>query len=123
MKLPSHDLNGLLSKPATPNPAPKRRQAPKRSGREIARANELKAMQAVARFGHLRIAELAPAVWPLARYGEQLARRTAARLVGQGLLWRGAMPWGPRACASPEAGQHGLMPEGWRRSTRWTCRA
>ncbi len=86
MKLPSHDLSGLLSKPATPNPAPKRRQAPKRSGREIARANELKAIKAVAQFGHLRISELARAVWPLARYGEQLARRTAARLVGQGLL-------------------------------------
>lgn len=86
MKLPSNDLNGLLNKPATPTPAPQRRQTPKRSGREIARANELKAMKLVAQFGHLRISELARAVWPLARYGEQLARRTAARLVGQGLL-------------------------------------
>lgn len=86
MKLPSNDLTGLLSKPTPPKQAPKPRQTPRKSGREIARANELKAMQAVARFGHLRIAELARAVWPLARYGEQLARRTAARLVGQGLL-------------------------------------
>lgn len=86
MKLPTNDLNGLLSKPTTPKQAPKQRQAPRKSGREIARANELKSMQAVARFGHLRIAELARSVWPLARYGEQLARRTVARLVGQGLL-------------------------------------
>lgn len=88
MKLPTHDLTGLLSKPTTPKqaPTPKQRQAPRKSGREIARANELKAMRLVAQFGHLRIAELARAVWPLARYGEQLARRTVARLVGQGLL-------------------------------------
>lgn len=43
-------------------------------------------MKAVAQFGHLRISELSRAVWPMARYGDQLARRTAARLVGQGLL-------------------------------------
>ena len=58
MKLPSNDLTGLLSKPTPPKQAPKPRQTPRKSGREIARANELKAMQAVARFGHLRIAEL-----------------------------------------------------------------
>ena len=86
MKLPSNDLKSLLSKPATPDPAPKPRQTPKRSGRAIARANELKAMKLVAQFGHVRISELSRAVWPLARYGEQLARRTSARLVGQGLL-------------------------------------
>ncbi len=86
MKLPTHDLSGLLSKPTTPKQAPTQRQAPKKSGREIARANELKAMKLVAQFGHVRISELARAVWPVARYGEQLARRTAARLVGQGLL-------------------------------------
>lgn len=86
MKLPTTDLHGLLSKPTTPSPSSKQRQTPKRGGREVARANELKSMKAVAQFGHLRISELARAVWPLARYGEQLARRTAARLVGQGLL-------------------------------------
>lgn len=59
---------------------------PARSGREVARANELRLMKAVAQFGHLRFIELARAVWPRARYGEQLARRTAARLVAQGLL-------------------------------------
>lgn len=86
MKLPTTDLHGLLSKPTTPNPAPQRRQTPKRSGREIARANELKAMRVVALFGHVRLSDLGRAVFPLARYSEQMARRTAARLVGQGLL-------------------------------------
>lgn len=43
-------------------------------------------MKACASYGHLRIAELAKAVWPDARYAEQLARRTVARLVAQGLL-------------------------------------
>lgn len=87
MKLPTSDLSGLLSKPTTPKQVPKQRQTPKKSGRVIARANELKLMKAVALYGHLRTScEAARAVWPLARYGEQLARRTAARLVGQGLL-------------------------------------
>ncbi len=88
MKLPTHDLHGLLSKPttdATPSPRVPR-QAARRSGRDVARLNELKAMKAVAAFGHLRITELARAVWPQARYGEQLARRTVARLVAAGLL-------------------------------------
>lgn len=43
-------------------------------------------MKAVAQFGHLRVSELARAVWPHARYGEQMARRTVARLVARGLL-------------------------------------
>lgn len=88
MKLPTHDLHGLLSKPttdATPSPRAQR-PAARRSGRDVARLNELKAMKAVAAFGHLRITELARAVWPQARYAEQLARRTAARLVAAGLL-------------------------------------
>lgn len=86
MKFPSNDLHGLLSKPETPSAAPRQRQPRKRNGRETARRNELKVMEAVAQFGHLRISELARAVWPQARYGEQLARRTVARLVARGLL-------------------------------------
>lgn len=87
MKLPTHDLHGLLSKPITATPSPQApRQVARRSGRDVARLNELKAMKAVAAFGHLRITELARAVWPQARYAEQLARRTAARLVAAGLL-------------------------------------
>lgn len=64
----------------------KQRPMPRRSGRETARLNELNVMKAVAQFGHLRVSELARAVWPHAQYGEQLARRTVARLVAQGLL-------------------------------------
>lgn len=88
MKPPTLDLYGLLSKPTAPvAPAARSpRQASRRSGRDVARLNELKVMKAVAQFGHLRITELARAVWPQARYAEQLARRTAARLVALGLL-------------------------------------
>lgn len=88
MKLPSDDLRGLLSKPTRPGltRATAPRQTPTPSGRETARLNELKAMKSVAQFGHLRIGELARVVWPQARFAEQMARRTAARLVSLGLL-------------------------------------
>lgn len=87
MKPPTPALYGLLSKPTyTAHPPRASRQAAKRSGRDVARLNELKAMKSVAQFGHLRITELARVVWPQARYAEQLARRTAARLVVSGLL-------------------------------------
>jgi hypothetical protein len=90
MKIANDEIAGLLvKKPTTrtetlPEKAPKVRQV--RSGREVARVNELKCVKAVAQFGHLRIVELARCVWPVARYGEQLARRTVARMVAQGLL-------------------------------------
>ncbi|MDP3251141.1 MAG: hypothetical protein Q8M77_04450 [Hydrogenophaga sp.] len=88
MKLPSNDLHGLLSRPTRPGPtrATTPRQAPTPSGREAARLNELESMKAISQFGHLRICELARAVWPHARFAEQMARRTAARLVALGLL-------------------------------------
>lgn len=86
MKLPSESLLGLLTRPAIPTTTAMPRLMPRRSGRETARLNEFKVMKAVAQFGHLRICELARAVWPHARYGEQLARRTVSRLVAQGLL-------------------------------------
>lgn len=40
----------------------------------------------MAAFGHLRTRELARTVWPRARYADQPARHTAARLVAGGLL-------------------------------------
>ncbi len=85
---PTEYLHGLLSKlaPANPSPSHRARATPRRSGRETARLNEHKVLRAVAQFGHLRIGELARAVWPQARYAEQLARRTVARLVASGLL-------------------------------------
>lgn len=89
MKLKTDEIGSLLHKPATPTPSKMRgatRSTAKRCGREIARANELGCMSAVAKYGHLRIAELARAVWPKARFGEQLAGRTVQRLVKQGLL-------------------------------------
>lgn len=86
MKLHSDSLLGLLTRPAVPTTTALPRPVPRRSGRETARLNEFNVMKAVAQFGHLRVIELARAVWPQARYGEQLARRTVARLVAQGLL-------------------------------------
>lgn len=88
MKLQSQTLDGLFSRPAaaSSNVPPKVRAVAKRSGREAARLNEFRCMKAVAQYGHLRIVELARAVWPAARYGDQIARRTVARLITQGLL-------------------------------------
>ena len=70
--------NGLLSSKAST----KQRQC----GREVARVNELKCTSAIANYGHLRVVELARCVWPLATFGEQMARRTVQRLLRQGLL-------------------------------------
>ncbi len=89
MKFTPDEMSGLLTKPAPTAatlPAAKAPPKQKRCGREVARANELKCLRAVAHFGHLRVAELSRCVWPLARYGEQVARRTTRRLVQQGLL-------------------------------------
>ncbi|MCZ8234960.1 MAG: hypothetical protein O9335_07365 [Inhella sp.] len=87
MKVPTTDLLGVLG--ATPATAPTSRaprQTSSRSGREQARVNELKCMRVVAHHGHVRVAELARAVWPKARYAEQVCRRVASRLVAEGLL-------------------------------------
>ncbi len=89
MKLTTNELSGLLSKSPLASASPpvaKQQPRQRRCGREVARSNEQKCLRAVAHFGHLRIAELARNVWPIARYGEQLARRTTRRLVQQGLL-------------------------------------
>lgn len=88
MRISDMDMAGLLTKTAsTVAPAtPKAQRSQQRCGREVARANELKCVKAVAHYGHLRVAELARSVWSSARYGEQLARRTVRRLVAQGLL-------------------------------------
>lgn len=104
MNLSTDALHGLLTKPAVPTVAPKPRAAPKRSGRETARLNELKVMKAVTQFGHLRVVELARAVWPQARYGEQLARRTVARLVAQGLLLERRNAMGSRSLCLTRGG-------------------
>ena len=88
MKLNLDHLDGMLKRSQTPTP-PHRAPTPPaagRCGRTVARLNERHVLEAVAQFGHMRIVELARCVWPKARYGEQLARRTVARLVEQGHL-------------------------------------
>ncbi len=91
MKISDADIVGLLSsrQPTTPPGAKttsKSKPQQKLGGQEVARANELKCMMTVAKFGHVRVSELSRAVWPLARYAEQLGGRTARRLVKNGLL-------------------------------------
>lgn len=58
------------------------------SGREVARRNETAVTAAVAKFGHLRAAEIASAVWPHAARGEQMAQRTCRRLLALKYLAR-----------------------------------
>lgn len=88
MKIHSKELDGLLSGGIKGNTQPRlRSHLPiKCCGRETARRNELKCLQAIAQYGHLRISDLARSVWPTARYGEQVARRTVDRLIERGLL-------------------------------------
>jgi hypothetical protein len=78
MKLNLNNVSGVL-RPKAP-PAPTR----KLSGREKRTSNELAILRALHAFGHLRTAELAAAVWPDARYGEQLAQRTLRRMLEAG---------------------------------------
>lgn len=87
MKLNAQQLGllsatGTLAAPLPKIPSPAR----KKCGREVARLNELATMKTIAKFGHARISEISRSVWPKARYAEQVARRTVARLVTQGLL-------------------------------------
>lgn len=87
MKMNAQQLGLLAPAVAAPPVATKLpRAVRKKCGREVARRNEMATMQTIARFGHARVAEIARSVWPRARYAEQLARRTVARLVAQGLL-------------------------------------
>lgn len=80
------DLLTKAEHPTRPTKPKAQRPSPQRCGREVARENELKCVKTVALYGHVRVAELARAVWPAARFGEQVCRRTVRRLVQQGLL-------------------------------------
>ena len=109
VKFSNTEMAGLLSgRPASPAHATKpvaSRKAPQSlSGREVARINELNCVAAVAKWGHLRLQELARAVWPSARYGEQLAGRTTRRLVKQGLLLERRNALGGRSLCLTRAG-------------------
>lgn len=114
MKFPSTALHGLLTKPVTPAQTifVKPRVIAALGGREAARRNELRCMKAVIQFGHLRICELARAVWPRARYGEQVARRTVARLVEQGLLLERRNALGSRSLCVTRGGATWLNARG-----------
>lgn len=101
MRISDTDMAGLLTKTEHPTaPAKPKTQRPRqqRCGRDVARANELKCVKTVAHYGHVRVAELARAVWPAARFGEQVCRRVVRRLVQQGCCWSAGTRWVRRVC-------------------------
>ncbi|TVO64144.1 hypothetical protein [Denitromonas ohlonensis] len=59
-----------------------------KDGRAIAQINEQRVLKVVHDFGHIRVPELAAAVWPASSVesGEKMARRTTRRLLDAGLL-------------------------------------
>lgn len=109
MRISTSDIPGLLSSRPTAASNTVKLAAPRterssKSGREIARVNELNCVAAVARWGHLRIQEMARAVWPKAKFAEQLAARTARRLTKQGLLLERRNALGGRSLCLTRAG-------------------
>lgn len=87
MRIKDFPLTDLLQPATSPSVLPRPAlPVPGRNGRDVARENEFRCLKAVSEFGHLRINELARAGWPSANYAEQLARRTAGRLLDAGLL-------------------------------------
>lgn len=109
MRISTKEIPGLLSVrptglPDANAPAARRDAMPSQCGREIARANELNCVIAVSKWGHLRVQELARAVWPKAKFGEQLAARTARRLTKQGLLLERRNALGGRSLCLTRAG-------------------
>lgn len=58
------------------------------SGNSRGHFNEQRLMRLVFLFGHVRLEDIAAAIWPHAKYGEQLAGRLANRLVKRGWLTR-----------------------------------
>ena len=109
MRISNGEISGLLSGHSTSHTnatklAARRDAVPPQSGLAVARANELKCVIAVSKWGHLRIQELARAVWPKARYAEQLAARTARRLTKQGLLLERRNALGGRSLCLTRAG-------------------
>ncbi|TVT77433.1 MAG: hypothetical protein FHP92_04480 [Denitromonas halophila] len=64
------------------------KDSPSKDGRAIAQINEQRVLKVVHDFGHIRVPELAAAVWPASSVesGEKMARRTTRRLLDAGLL-------------------------------------
>lgn len=109
MQISDGEIIGLLSgRPALQTKAThrvaKRDHSPTRSGRDVARSNELSCVIAVSKWGHLRIQEIARAVWPKAKFAEQLAARTVRRLTKQGLLLERRNALGGRSLCLTRAG-------------------
>ena len=109
MRISTGEIPGLLSGRPTALPNPTKQAVrldarPSQSGRDLARVNELNCVAAVAKWGHLRIQELARACWPKARFAEQLAARTSRRLVKQGLLLERRNALGGRSLCLTRAG-------------------
>ena len=107
MRISDTELAGLLTKTERPTaPAKPKTHCPRqqRCGRQVARANELKCVKTVAHYGHVRVAELARAVWPAARFGEQVCRRVVRRLVQQGLLLERRNALGSKSLCLTRAG-------------------
>jgi hypothetical protein len=68
------DVSGLLKRPAK-----------RPSARALASAAELKCTSYLARFGHLTTSDLAAAVWPNTKCGQDMAARTMRRLSAPGV--------------------------------------
>ncbi|MCO5119743.1 MAG: hypothetical protein M9951_08900 [Burkholderiaceae bacterium] len=114
MKLSSIDLKGVLAGPPVAPKPPRRasRHTGSRSGKEQARINALKCMRVVAHHGHVRVAELARAVWPQAKYAEQVCRRVTRRLVADGLLLQRRNALGSRSLCLTRVGAGWLEARG-----------
>jgi len=109
MRISTAEIPDLLSGRITSQPTATKQAAsrialPSQSGREVARVNELNCVIAVSKWGHLRIQELARAVWPKAKFAEQLAARTVRRLTKQGLLLERRNALGGRSLCLTRAG-------------------
>lgn len=78
MKISIQEVSGILTRPIEP-PKPR-----KLSGREVAVRNEVAVLGVIRDYGHLRTSEIAFAVWPDARFRDQLAQRTLRRLLSHG---------------------------------------
>lgn len=89
MRLKLEGLSGVLkastAKPQVPTLPPARTPRSK-NGKQVAELNSKAVLRFIGHFGHLRVAEIARAVWPHRAYGEQMALRTLRRLEKESLV-------------------------------------
>ena len=74
----SEDVKALLR---APRPKP-----PRQSPRAVAKVKQLRTLDAISRYGHLRCAEIAAAVFPSAKYSVQLSQRVVKKLLARGQI-------------------------------------